>query len=198
MKTGLLLSGGMDSSAIAYWLRPDVAFTVDYGQLSIEGEVYAAGKICEALEIKHEMLKADCGSFGSGAMFGAPALPLAPVPEWLPFRNQLLLTVAGIRALQLGVETLLFGTVKSDARQADGTEEFFQAIAELFTMQEGGLRISAPALQMTTVELIRQSQIPFSVLGWAHSCDVSASACGNCNSCLKYRSVLIELGMLGD
>jgi 7-cyano-7-deazaguanine synthase len=198
MKTGLLLSGGMDSSAIAYWLRPDVAFTVDYGQLSVKGEVYAANKICEALGIKHEVLKADCAALGSGAMFGIPALPLAPVPEWFPFRNQLLLTVVGIRALQLELETLLFGAVKSDARQADGSEEFFTAITALFTMQEGHLRVSTPALQMTTVELIREAQIPFSILGWAHSCDVSDSACGNCNSCLKYRAVLFELGVLGD
>jgi 7-cyano-7-deazaguanine synthase len=42
MDTGLLLSGGMDSVALAYWLRPDVAFTIDYGQLSAEGELRSA------------------------------------------------------------------------------------------------------------------------------------------------------------
>ena len=29
---GLLLSGGMDSISIAWWKRPDVAISVDYGQ----------------------------------------------------------------------------------------------------------------------------------------------------------------------
>ena len=31
MTTGLLLSGGIDSSALAFWKRPQVCFTVDYG-----------------------------------------------------------------------------------------------------------------------------------------------------------------------
>ena len=198
MKSALLLSGGMDSTAIAYWLRPPHAFTIDYGQLSAQGEIYAARKICKALQINHEVITADCRALGSGVMFGAPPLDLAPVPEWLPFRNQLLLTIAGMRAVQVGVDELLFGSVKSDQRQVDGSKEFFETIAALFYLQEGQLRISAPALHMTTAELIRESQIPFSILGWAHSCDVSEFACGKCNSCFKYRDVLLELRPLQD
>jgi 7-cyano-7-deazaguanine synthase len=196
MKSALLLSGGMDSTAIAYWLRPEFGFTVDYGQLSAKGEIYAASKICEALQIKHEVLTADCSSLGSGAMFGAAPLELAPVPEWLPFRNQLLLTIAGMRAVQLNVDELLFGAVKSDQRQVDGTREFFETMAALFQLQEGQIQVSTPALHMTTAELIRESQIPFSILGWAHSCDVSEFACGTCNSCIKYHDVLLELRLL--
>jgi 7-cyano-7-deazaguanine synthase len=56
MKTGLLLSGGMDSIAIAYWKRPDVAFTIDYGQLSARGEIYASESVCQSLEIPHQVI----------------------------------------------------------------------------------------------------------------------------------------------
>jgi len=28
----ILLSGGLDSIALAYWLRPQIAVTIDYGQ----------------------------------------------------------------------------------------------------------------------------------------------------------------------
>ena len=36
MKTALLLSGGMHSVAIAWWRRPNIAITIDYGQLPAE------------------------------------------------------------------------------------------------------------------------------------------------------------------
>jgi 7-cyano-7-deazaguanine synthase len=198
MKVALLLSGGMDSTAIAYWLRPGIAFTVNYGQLSAKGEIYAAERICESLDIEHEVLAADCSSFASGALFGTPPCPLAPVPEWLPFRNQLLLTIGGIRAANLGLKTLSFGAVRSDAKQTDGTKEFFAMIAQLFALQEGKISVLAPAIEMTTVELIKVSKIPMSVLGWSHSCDVSNSACGHCNSCHKYSDVLRDLGLQGE
>lgn len=45
MTTALLLSGGMDSVSIAWWLRPDVALTIDYGQKPAEAEIDAAGQV---------------------------------------------------------------------------------------------------------------------------------------------------------
>ena len=32
----LLLSGGMDSIALAFWKRPEIAITIDYGQRAAE------------------------------------------------------------------------------------------------------------------------------------------------------------------
>lgn len=194
MNTGLLLSGGMDSISIAYWKSPDVAFTVNYGQLSAEGELQAASAVCQALNIKHEVLKVDCRSLGSGDLSGKPPNPLAPVVEWWPFRNQLLLTLAGMRAIGLGVKTLLFGSVKTDSTHADGREEFFNKVDEVFSYQEGQIRIAAPAINLTTSELIRVSGIPLSLLAWSHSCHVADLACGNCRGCFKYNAVMKELG----
>jgi 7-cyano-7-deazaguanine synthase len=198
MSKGLLLSGGIDSTAIAYWLRPDIAFTVDYGQMGAKGEIHAATQVCKAIGIKHEVISVDCRSLGSGDLFGKPPASVAPVSEWLPFRNQLLLTLTGMRAIASGIQTLLFGAVKPDAIHTDGTKEFFEVMDKAFALQEGGLRIAVPAIEMTTVELVRVSDIPLSVLGWAHSCDVSASACGRCGSCVKYYSVMKELGFERD
>lgn len=198
MSKGLLLSGGMDSTAIAYWIRPEVAFTVDYGQLGAKGEIHAATQVCKAIGIEHEVISVDCRSLGSGDLFGKPPALAAPMSEWLPFRNQLLLTLAGIRAIHKGIQALLFGAVKPDSIHADGTKEFFKIMDKAFALQEGGLRIVVPAIEMTTVELVRVSNIPLSVLGWSHSCDISSSACGRCGSCGKYYSVMKELGFERD
>jgi len=193
MKTALLLSGGMDSIAIAYWKRPDVAFTIDYGQLSARGEIYASESVCHSLEIPHQVINVDCSSLGSGDLAGTTPAKLAPVSEWWPFRNQLLLTLAGMRAVSLSVSTLLFGSVRTDVAHADGRQEFFEKMDHVFSLQEGSLRINAPAIHLTTVELIKTSGVPLSLLGWAHSCHVFDFACGNCRGCFKYLGVMKEL-----
>jgi 7-cyano-7-deazaguanine synthase len=198
MKTGLLLSGGMDSIAIAFWKKPDIAFTINYGQLSAEGEIHAAETVCQSMGIQHEVITVDCSNLGSGNLSGKSPISLAPVPEWWPFRNQLLLTLAGMRAVSLEVSTLLFGSVKTDAIHADGSAAFFERMDDVFYIQEGGLRVKAPAIHLTTAELVKLSGIPRSLLAWSHSCHVSDFACGNCRGCYKYQAVMKELGYEED
>ncbi|WP_440506100.1 7-cyano-7-deazaguanine synthase [Serratia nevei] len=64
MKTALLLSGGMDSIAIAWWKRPDIALTLDYGQYAAEAEIRAASVTCKSLGIDHHIIRIDCRSLG--------------------------------------------------------------------------------------------------------------------------------------
>lgn len=66
MKTALLLSGGMDSIAIAWWKRPDIALTLDYGQQAANAEIKAATATCEALGIEHHIIRIDCRSLIRG------------------------------------------------------------------------------------------------------------------------------------
>jgi 7-cyano-7-deazaguanine synthase len=118
--------------------------------------------------------------------------------EWLPFRNQLLLTLVGMRAVPKGIHTLLFGAVKTDSIHVDGTKEFFEVMDKAFALQEGQLRILVPAIEMTTEELVKVSNIPFSVLGWSYSCHVSSAACGSCGGCAKHYTVMKEVGFETD
>ncbi|MGR7997937.1 7-cyano-7-deazaguanine synthase [Xanthobacter sp. ZOL 2024] len=190
---GILLSGGMDSIALAYWKRPEVAFTVNYGQAAAEAEIAAAGQVASLLSIRQEIISVDCSSLGSGHMAGTDALDLAPAPEWWPFRNQLLLTLVGMRAVAIGVTELMVGSVASDEVHADGRLSFFNSIDCLMQMQEGGIRVTAPAIGLTTSALIKISGIPQSVLAWAHSCHIGNLACGVCRGCVKHYEVTSEL-----
>lgn len=65
-KIGLILSGGMDSSCLAWWLKPQVAITIDYGQKAAKAEIDASSLICSTLGIEHHLIKVDCRSLGSG------------------------------------------------------------------------------------------------------------------------------------
>lgn len=194
MKTALLLSGGMDSSALAWWLRPDIAITIDYGQLAAQAEANAAAAICELLQIPHILVRVDCSALGSGDMAGETPDPHAPSTDWWPYRNQMLITFAGMKAIAMGASRLVIGTVASDGTHADGRPRFFELINELMVFQEGQLTVEAPAIAMTTAELVRQSGIPSSALAWAHSCHKANVSCGQCRGCNKYFEVYDELG----
>lgn len=185
----LLLSGGMDSIALAFWKRPEIAITIDYGQRAAEAESTAARQVARELEIQHEVIAIDCTAIGSGDMAGSNALEIAPAPEWWPFRNQLLVTFAAARGLVLGVTEIMTGSVASDGSHADGRPGFYQAMDAVTSFQEGGIRVTAPALGMTTPELVRQSGVPREILAWAHSCHTGNLACGHCRGCVKHYQV---------
>lgn len=195
MKTALLLSGGMDSTCIAYWKRPDIGITVDYGQLPAEAEVAAGASICAALGIQHEVITVNCAKLGSGQMAGAPAAAVAPVPEWWPFRNQLLVTLAAMRAVNLGVQEIMIGALITDGVHADGRVEFVEVMCKLLQIQEGRIHLVAPAHHLTAPELVTESKIPMEVLAWAHSCHVANFACGQCRGCIKHYQTMEALNL---
>jgi len=119
----------------------------------------------------------------------------ATTSDWWPYRNQLLITFACMRAISRDVQTLYIGTVKSDGEShRDGTPEFLNRMDGLIAYQEGGLRLVAPAVEYTTAELVRMAAVPSGLLAWAHSCHKANIACGNCRGCNKYLATLAELG----
>lgn len=72
MDDALLLSGGLDSTALAYSEEPDYAITVDYGQNAARGEIDASKQICKELAIDHYVINADCSDLGTGTMSVVP------------------------------------------------------------------------------------------------------------------------------
>lgn len=191
---GLLLSGGMDSIALAYWCRPAIAFTIDYGQLPAEAEIRASAAVSNELGIKHEVITADLRHLGSGDLAGGKPLDLAPATEWWPFRNQMLLSLTAMKAVAMNVHELMIGTVASDSFHADGTVRFVQLMNELLSMQEGQMRVSAPGMHLNSVELIQHIKAPQALLSWSHSCHVSNLPCGVCRGCCKHYNVTAALG----
>lgn len=193
MTTALLLSGGMDSIAIAYWKKPDFAFTIDYGQLAASREVDISKQICDEIGIKHHILKIDLKALGSGDLLGVSADKHAPASDWWPYRNQMLITLAAMYGIKLGVNEILIGSVKSDEYHIDGSKSFIDSMNHVLSLQEGHIRLTAPAIDMTTVELILTHNIPIELLGWAYSCHKGSHACRQCRGCYKYFNVWNEL-----
>jgi len=194
MSSGLLISGGMDSVALAFWKRPQFGYTVDYGQLAAEGEIRAASSVCQILSIQHRIIKVNCRSIGLGDMAGTPPSAQSPVSEWWPFRNQLIITLAGAGAIADGISELMIGSIRTDGAHCDGRPEFFRRISSAMEFQEGNICVTTPAIHLNAVELIKTSAIPFEILAWSHSCHVSNFACGICRGCTKHAETMSQLG----
>lgn len=190
----VLLSGGIDSIAIAYWQRPEVAVTIDYGQLAAAAEIRAASSVAKELSLEHRIIQVDCRQLGRGQMARKRQVTGAPSPVWWPYRNQLLVTLAAMQLVGAGVDELMIGCVRGDDLHSDGREDFFRAIDQLLQMQEFSLRLTAPAIGMTTVELVHKSRVPQDILAWAHSCHCGELACGTCRGCRRHRETFRCLG----
>lgn len=204
--TLLLLSGGLDSAALAARDRPDRTLFVDYGQRPARAERTAAAAVAAELRLPHAAVRVDATEVGSGLL--APDRPpvagVRPSPEWWPYRNQLLVTVAAAWLLRgpvgpagtTGIDVLV-GSVRQDgARHRDGTAPFYAALDALLRAQEGDVGCRAPALGLSTADLVRASGAGDAVLGWTHSCHTSDTPCLHCPGCHKREQVLDELGRL--
>lgn len=187
----LLFSGGLDSSALAWRFRPDICLTVDYGQRAAQGEIVAASALAKAMNLPHELLRVDHSSLGSGVMSQQAPVESAQAPEFWPYRNQMLITIAAMALLSRGLKEIMIGAVGTDVH-ADGSPEFISAIDALLKLQEGGVRVAAPAVGLEPSDLLRSSGFPAELLGLTFSCHVHRYACGECGGCTKHRNVVEE------
>lgn len=195
----LLLSGGVDSTALAALIRPALTVFVDYGQRPADAESRAARRIAEALDLPFLATTLNLGDFGSGLLFDDAVVDASPSPEWWPFRNQFLATAGAAIAIRKGAPTVVLGSVRGDGdRHADGTRAFYEQLTVLTSLQEGAVAIVAPALGLSTVELVRESALNERILGWTVSCHTGNSPCGACPGCWKRQAVFSELNILED
>ncbi len=194
-KEGILLSGGIDSMALAYWKHPQLAFTIDYGQICADAEIRSASYVANNLNIEHHVIKVDCSKLGSGLLCGEKPIEDAPVEEWWPYRNQLLVTLACMKGISLGLRKLYVGSIKTDVIHKDGTPDFYRKISDLMEYQEGGIKIEIPAAEMDTYQLVEKSGMPIEAILWSHSCHISNTPCMKCSGCLKNYAVRYKFGI---
>jgi len=153
-------------------------------------EIETSASIARKLGLKHDIIRAPLiKKFG---LSNPNQKRKSKKPEFWPFRNQFIATVAAMHFSGGGAKEIWFGSVKTDTRFLDGSKMFFQLLNSLVSYQDSKVVIKAPALSLSTEELIERSKIPFSILGATFSCHRSNVACGDCPGCQKQRSVLFS------
>ena len=182
----LLLSGGLDSAAIAAIEQPAQAVFVDYGQVAAEAERSAAHAVAGYLDIELKETSVNLASLGSGTLTGTEPVSHAPTPEWFPFRNQFLATIGAAHAAQQDLKAVILGLVEGDEeRHADNTARFMASINKLVSDQEQQIRVVAPYARTPSHELLIESNLPEEILRLTYSCYTGDGPCGECPGCLR-------------
>ena len=215
MKAVCLLSGGMDSSTLAYFAQSRgygiLALHLNYGQRTERKELASAKKIAGLLGAE-AFVEIDLGYF---AKFGASSLTdtgiaveefdpaRAHMPTtYVPFRNANLLSIATSFAEAKGADAIFIGVQSLDySGYPDCRPEFiaaFQRVIDLGTKDETKIELFAPFIHMTKTEILREGMklgVPYEHTWSCYRNE--GKACGTCGSC-HFRKQAFEAAGIRD
>jgi len=201
MKAVCLLSGGMDSSTLAYLAKSKgydiLALHLNYGQRTENKELACAKRIAGFLNAETfiEISLDYFSKFGASSLTDKdiavekfdPARPHVP-NTYVPFRNANLLSIAtsfaearGAEAIFIGVQSLDYSGYP-DCRPA--FIEAFQRVIDLGTKDTTKITLFTPFIHMTKTDILRVGfdlGVPYE---YTWSCYRNeGKACGTCGSC---------------
>ena len=212
MKAVCLLSGGMDSSTLAYLAKSMgyeiFALHLNYGQRTEKKELACAKKIAGLLGAR-EFIEVDVRYF---SQFGASSLTdkkievdkfdpkRGNIPNtYVPFRNANLLSIATSFAEAQQADAVFIGVQSLDySGYPDCRPEFidaFQRVIDTGTSDQTNIRLITPFIHLTKTDILRQG-LKFGV-PYEHtwSCYKNEdAACGTCGSCHFRLEAFREIG----
>lgn len=201
--TAILLSGGMDSTTLLWWLKarqqgPIHALSIDYGQRH-RVELECAARLARRAEVAaHETLALDLAALGGNPLTD-PALDV-PTAESkrqrdtvVPFRNMLFATLAAAYCATKGIVDLYMAPVKDDyAAYRDCRRPFYDSLQQSLRL---GAADDAPwAIHTPFVELWKRDVVAVGLnlgvpYGETHTCyEGLRPACGACDACCERRT----------
>lgn len=209
-KAVALLSGGMDSTTLAYELRAQGydlhLLSVHYGQRHRK-ELEQAAQIAQGLGATHRVV--DLGVLrellSASALTGDTPVPHGHYADEtmkatvVPNRNAILLSVAFGYAVTLGAEVVGYAAHAGDhAIYPDCRPEFAHAfdLMERLACYQPAPRLVAPFLEMSKADIARRGNglgVPYA-LTW--SCYEGGDAhCGKCGTCVERREAFELAGV---
>ncbi|MGE4471797.1 MAG: 7-cyano-7-deazaguanine synthase QueC [Sulfuricurvum sp.] len=195
-----IMSGGMDSTLVAYIMRNRgyeiVALHFNYGQRTLQKELEAYRTICSDLNVaeKYEIDLDFFKTIGASALtdhtLRVPTEGIEPgVPiTYVPFRNGIFLSIATAIAEKEGCSAIAIGVVEEDSSgYPDCRESFirtFENAANLGTRETTNITIEMPLVHLKKSQIVQESIALKAPLHLTWSCyQNNDKACGVCDSC---------------
>jgi 7-cyano-7-deazaguanine synthase len=213
MKAVCLLSGGMDSSTLAYFAKSKgydiLALHLNYGQRTEGKELLSAKKIATLLDAE-AFVEINLDYF---TKFGASSLTdkeiaieefdptRAHMPNtYVPFRNANLLAIATSFAEARSAGAIFIGVQSLDySGYPDCRPEFiaaFQNVIDLGTKNTTKITLFTPFIHMTKTDILRvgfKLGVPYEHTWSCYRND--AKACGTCGSCHFRKEAFAAIGI---
>ncbi len=213
-KAVVLVSGGLDSTTVlAMALEQGYAchtLSFDYGQRH-RSELAAAERVSQAMNVvEHKVVHLDLASIGGSALtdmdIAVPEEETEGIPvTYVPARNTVFLAIALGWAEVLDARRIFIGVNAVDySGYPDCRPEFvraFESMANLATkvgVEEGGLRIETPLIDLHKHEIIRCGMalgVDYSLTVSCYQATESGEACGKCDSCRLRREGFAAAGV---
>jgi len=206
-KCVVLLSGGPDSTVVAYWARKQGyevnCLSFKYGQIA-EKETKQATLISKRLNAPITVI--DLNNLREIFM-GVTSLcdrNIALTSEFsqpivVPFRNAIFLSIAVSYAVGIGAAKIFYGAQASDAKNyPDCRQEFYKSLEQTAQLgTETNIEIEAPFCGIPKSDLLKIGKsldVPFD-LTWSCYLD-NEKHCGKCESCLNRKEAFKEGGIV--
>ena len=207
-KTVVLLSGGMDSTTLVYWMknlgREVLPIIFDYGQKH-KREIEVAHATCIRLGLTYTIVNIDVfSSLAPSALtrseieipeghYEAESMKLTVVPN----RNMVFLAFATAYAIGIKAREVAYAAHSGDhAIYPDCRPAFIEAMKEAISLcDDGGVRLLTPFEVMSKEAILRMGLtlgVDYS-LTW--SCYKGGTkACGKCGTCIERLEAFKKVG----
>lgn len=211
-KTVVILSGGMDSTTLLYWMRTKAievhALSFFYGQRH-QVELDAAQAICLKANVPHDIVDLgeirDClrGSSQTeddievpDGHYADPSMKITVVPN----RNMIMLSVAAAYCISYGMMTLAYAAHSGDHTiYPDCRPKFIEAMARTLELcHYDKVRLVAPFQNLSKAAIVTMGEkldVPY---GETWSCYKGGEVhCGRCGTCVE-RKEAFKLARVKD
>jgi len=209
MKTVLLLSGGLDSTTLLYYLK-DLGYEIyclsfDYGQRHSK-ELEAAKKIAEIKKVPHKIV--DITNINE-LLLGSSLTSDIDIPYGhykdesmkstvVPNRNMILLSLAIGYAVSIDADKVSYAAHSGDhAIYPDCRPIFYDRmneVAEIANYKQ--IKIEAPFINIDKKEIVKIGEklgVPFDLTWTCY--EGKDEPCGKCGSCIERKEALEEAGI---
>lgn len=211
-KSIILLSGGLDSFVSLALANEEyniqLALTFDYGQKSVEQEIFASKKICEHYKIQHKIIKLDwLKEITQTSLVSDKEVPLTTLADlnsdefveksaasvWVPNRNGAFLNIAAAFADSYDYDYIIFGGNKEEGTTfPDNTQEFIDKINDSFEYStQKHPKVYAPLINLSKNDIVKSAVEHDVPLELTRSCYATKEKhCGVCESCVRLKRAL--------
>lgn len=191
----VLLSGGMDSAVLLYYVKDVLEYDkvevllFNYGQRHVV-ELDCARVLAINLDIPHKTVYVDLTQFGNSSLTAEDESLTVVVPA----RNSIFLSLATAYAETRGLQDIFFGPNAEDFTDfPDCRVEYIQAMNQALLLGNNIRGVYAPFVNKSKVDIVKLGRllnVPFE-LTWScyHPTD-DAKPCGKCHACELREAVL--------